>query len=292
MAVRTVLISGTSTGIGEACVHRLAAAGWHVYAGVRRPEDGERLVADHQGEITPLPLDVTDAATIDAAVDAIRDAHGGLDGLVNNAGIAVGGPIEVLGVDEWRRQFEVNVFGLVALTHAAFPLVDAADGRFVHIGSIGGRVAAPGIAPYNGTKFTVEAYNWALRAELRHLGRMQSSVVEPGEIKTAIWDKGEQQMAEIQARLAAQGLTERYQWLLDLTSGFVADAQRRGGEPDLVARAVEHALTSRRPKARYLVGTDAKIQAAIARLPDRAREFVLAKAAAPLAKQGRELRSA
>ena len=112
----------------------------------------------------------------------IRDADGSLDGLVNNAGIVVGGPIELLEIDEWRRQFDVNPFVLVALTKAAFPLVDAAQGRFVHIGSIPGRMSAPGISPYNASRFAVEAVNWSLRAGLGNIGSMTSSVVEPGEI--------------------------------------------------------------------------------------------------------------
>lgn len=290
MADRAVLITGTSTGIGEACASRLAGRGWRVYAGVRRAEDGERLAAAHDGDIVPLLVDVTDQATIDAAVERIRTDRGSLDGLVNNAGIGVGAPVELLELDEWRAQFEVNLFGLVAMTTAAFPLIDAANGRFVHIGSIAGRVAAPGLSPYAASKHAVAGFNWALRAELAGIGRMSSSVVEPGEIKTAIWSKGEQRIEEVERRVEVAGLTDRYRWLLDLTVGFVAEAQKRGAEPDRVAAAVEHALTADRPKARYLVGADAKAQAAIAHLPDRLRELTIRRLTVPLAKQGRELR--
>jgi NAD(P)-dependent dehydrogenase (short-subunit alcohol dehydrogenase family) len=285
------LITGTSTGIGEACVKRLAAEGWHVYAGVRRAEDGDRLVAAHTGTIVPLILDVTDHATIDAAVERIRGERGALDGVVNNAGIGVGGPIELIEVDEWRRQFEVNVIGVVAVTRATFPLVDAANGRFVHIGSIAGRVAAPGLGPYAASKHAVAAINWSLRSELGHIGRMNSSVVEPGEIKTAIWGKAEQEMQSMDDDLAAAGRTERYEWLTNMYAGFLAEAKAKAIDADRVADAVEHALTAKRPKARYLVGTDAKLQSAISRLPDRAREFALGKGHQLYIKNGRKLRA-
>ena len=145
MAQRSVLITGSSTGIGEACTARMAAAGWRVYAGVRKPADGERLVASHPGDIEPVIIDVCDRASIDAAIAHITASGTGLHGLVNNAGISGGGPVEVLDVEDWRKVFETNFFGLLAVTKAAFPLIDAADGRFVHIGSIAGRVAAPGL---------------------------------------------------------------------------------------------------------------------------------------------------
>ncbi len=277
MADNTVLITGTSTGIGEACVTRLAAGGWRVYAGVRRTEDGERLVAQVAGDVVPVILEVTDQATIDASVDLIRNERGSLNGVVNNAGIGVGGPIEIIEMEEWRRQFDVNVLGLVAVTRATFPLVDAANGRFVHIGSISGRVAAPGLGPYSATKHAVAAINWSLRAELARVGRMNSSVVEPGEIKSAIWDKGKAQMAAITEQLERLDRSDRYDWLLDMVTGFFAEAEEKAIEPDRVAEAVEHALTAKRPKARYLVGTDARIQAAVSRLPDRAREAALTK---------------
>lgn len=288
MAQRSVLITGSSTGIGEACASRMAAAGWKVYAGVRRQEDGDRLVATYAGEIEPVIIDVCEQPSIDAAVAHIA-AGGGLDALVNNAGVGAGGPVELLDVEDWRDVFETNFFGLVALTKAVFPMIDASDGRFVHIGSIAGRVAAPGMGPYSATKHAVAALNWSLRSEVARIGRMSSSVVEPGEIKTAIWDKAEEQVDDMTKRLEQAGLTERYRWLMDMFSGFLAEANEKAIEPDRVAEAVEHALTAKRPKARYLVGTDAKIQAKIALLPDRAREFVLRKAADVLIKNGKKI---
>src|SRR3954447_10243133 len=141
----TALITGTSTGIGEACVALLAAKGWTVYAGVRREPDGERLAATHTGDVRPVILDVTNEAHVARAVDELATAVGdaGLQGLVNNAGVGVGGPTEYLEDDAWRTVFAANFFGVVALTRTAMPLLKRGRGRVVHIGSIGGRVATP-----------------------------------------------------------------------------------------------------------------------------------------------------
>ncbi len=292
MGQRAVLITGSSTGIGEACTSRLAAAGWKVYAGVRRPEDGDRLTAAHSGDIEPVIIDVCEPASIDAAIAHITRAGVGLDALVNNAGIGPGGPVEVLEIDDWRSVFETNFFGLVAMTKAAFPLIDAADGRFVHIGSIAGRVAIAGMGPYAASKHAVAALNWSMRGEFARIGRMNSSVIEPGEIKTSIWTKAARQLDDATIRLERDGLTERYQWLMDMFRGFLAETNERAIEPDKVAAAVELALTANKPKARYLVGTDAKIQSKLALLPDRAREFALGKAQDTLIENGKKIRTA
>ena len=274
---RNVLVTGASTGIGAACVARLAAGEWVVYAGVRRQEDGDRLVADHGEQVRPVRLDVTDRPSIDGAVERIDGEFGRLDGLVNNAGVSVGGPFELLEESEWRDQFEVNFFGVIAVTKACFPLVDRAGGRFVHIGSIAGRIAAPGMGPYAASKHAVAALNWSLRSELDGVGPMTSSVIEPGEIRTEIWNKGRGQLDDVERKMAERGLTSRYRWLLDMFRGFLDEADQRAIAPDAVAAAVEHALTSARPRARYLVGNDARLQAAAAVLPDRGREFVMGK---------------
>lgn len=287
MASRSALVTGSSTGIGAATATRLAEHGWRVYAGVRRDEDGERLVGEATGDVVPVILDVTDGDSIAAAVERIRDDVGRLHGVVNNAGVGMGGPVEVVGPDEWREQFEINVFGLLAVTRATFPLVDAADGRFVHVGSIAGRVSSPGLAPYAASKHAVSAINWSMRGEFARLGRMNSSVVEPGEIKTAIWGKAEATLSEMEQRLDR----DRYGWLLDMMTGFLAEADEKAIEPDRVAEVIEKALTAKRPKARYLVGTDAKVQATLARLPDRVREFALGKAQNVYIKNGKQLRS-
>ena len=271
MGTRSVLVSGTSTGIGAATAARLAAAGWRVYAGVRRAEDGERLASEVSGDIIPVILDVTNRDDIADTLARIDDETGHLDGLVNNAGIAVGGPVELLTDEEWQRTFDVNLFGVVALTREAFPLVRRAGGRFVHIGSIEGRVGTGGVAPYTASKHAIEGFNWALREELSR-SKMTSSVVEPGVISTSIWDKGADTVADLEGEHAAH-----YEFLLDTSRGFMADGRDRGIDPDRVARTIEHALTTRRPRARYLVGLDAEgVGTIVTRLPDRAREGLMA----------------
>jgi NAD(P)-dependent dehydrogenase (short-subunit alcohol dehydrogenase family) len=274
----TALITGTSTGIGEACVALLAAKGWTVYAGVRREPDGERLAAKYAGDVRPVILDVTNDAHLARAVDELTSAVGdaGLQGLVNNAGVGVGGPAEYLEVEAWRTVFEANFFGVVALTRTAMPLLRRGRGRVVHIGSIGGRVATPGLAPYAASKHALEALAEASRLELSLAGSpVRVSLVEPGAVATAIWDKGDASVDELEARFE-RGEGPEYEWLLDEARGFVAEGRRTGIPASRVAEAVEHALTAPRPKARYLVGVDAKIGGhVIARLPDRARAALL-----------------
>jgi NAD(P)-dependent dehydrogenase (short-subunit alcohol dehydrogenase family) len=274
MPTKTVLITGSSTDIGAATVERLATAGWKVYAGVRRPQDGEHLTATLKGDITPVILDVTNREHITDVLHRIEHEVGSLSGLVNNAGIGVGGPIELLSDESWRWQMDVNFFSVVTLTREAMPLVDRANGRFVHIGSVSGRLAAAGLGPYSVSKHAVSAFNWALRAELARNTKMRSSVIEPGEIKTAIWDKADNTIGELDAQLTGK-LRERYGFLIDQQRAFVADGKSRGIDADSVAQAIEHALTSRRPKARYLVGTDAKAVGVLTLLPDRVRERLM-----------------
>lgn len=290
MAQKTVLITGTSTGIGAACVARQAEAGWKVYAGVRKTEDGERLADSVSGDVIPVIIDVTKREDIDRVLEQVRSEVGSLDGLVNNAGIVVIGPTELLTDEEWRWQFDVNFFSLVTLTREAMPLVDKANGRFVHIGSIAGRLAGAGTAPYAATKHAVSAFNWALRAELALDTKMKSSVIEPGEIKTEIWAKARKDFTGMEARVNEAGRADRYAGLLDAGRPVLAEDSTRGVEADKVAKAVEKALTSRWPRARYLVGPDAKGVGFISRLPDRWRETAISLNNKQMARAGRKLR--
>ena len=287
MATKTVLISGTSTGIGAACAARMAGAGWKVYGGVRNKVDGDTLTEQVSGDVTPVQLDVTSNDDIESVLARIAEDVDGLDGLVNNAGITVGGPVELLNEEDWRHQFDVNFFGLVNLTKAALPLVSMVDGRFVHIGSISGRVAVVGLGPYAASKYAVEAFSWALRGELARNTRMSSSVIEPGEIKTAIWDKAMQHVADLEKRMVDGDMKARYGFLLDRNRGLIKEGVSRAIEADEVAKAVEQALTSSRPKARYLVGVDARAGALMARMPDRVFERLMAMNAKRLEKLGR-----
>jgi NAD(P)-dependent dehydrogenase (short-subunit alcohol dehydrogenase family) len=207
-------------------------------------------------------LDVTDAESI-AAVKLDR-----LDGLVNNAGIAVAAPLEDLPLAELRRQLEVNLVGQIAVTQALLPALRAAGGRIVIVGSIAGRSALPFLGAYAISKFSLEAMADSLRLELRPDG-IEVSLVEPGTIATPIWTKP-QPLADV--------VSERYRPRIEAFRARAAARARKAAPADRVAQAVEHALTSGRPKTRYLVGRDARIRAAIERLPDRLRDRVLARA--------------
>jgi NAD(P)-dependent dehydrogenase (short-subunit alcohol dehydrogenase family) len=264
---RCVVVTGASSGIGEACASRLAHGGWRVLAGVRTSEDGERL--REQG-VEPVALDVTDPASI-AAV-AVELGEGALDGLVNNAGIAVSMPIEFLPLEELRRQLEVNVIGQVAVTQAFLPHLRRARGRIVNVGSIAGRSALPFLGAYAASKHALEALTDALRIELRPFG-IEVAIVEPGSIATPIWRKGGETFQRLLAGLPADVLT-LYGERMAAFREAAAAAGRRGEPADEVAKVVEHALTAARPKTRYLVGRDARRRSRLERLPDRLRDRV------------------
>jgi len=281
--MRTVLVTGASTGIGRASALLLAARGFSVLAGVRREQDGAALARAGGGRVEPLLLDVTDAAAIRAASEqALR--RGGLDALVNNAGIAVTGPLEYLPLDELRRQLEVNLIGQLALTQAVLDQLRSARGRIVNVSSIGGRVALPLYGPYAASKFALEGLSDALRRELRG-AHVHVSVIEPGAIATPIWDRGVD---------AADRLWQAMPPEAHLRYGALVGALRRqatklgeaGDPPGRVAEAVLHALTARRPRTRYVIGRDARVQARLARvLPDRALDALLRAGIRALARQ-------
>lgn len=268
-----VLVTGASSGIGEACALHLDGLGHRVFAGVRRAADGDRLQAGASDRLHPVHLDVTDQASIDDAV-AVVAAHLGtmrFAGLVNNAGIAVGGPIEYLPIADWRHQLEVNVIGQVAVTKAFLPLLREGQGRIVFIGSIGGRNASPMLGPYSASKFALEAVADSLRQELHEWG-LEVALVEPGAVRTPIWEKGRGLASQLERSLPSEAV-ERYARFIEITKRGIEFQEGHGVAPEVVARAVEHALDSRRPRTRYVVGNDAKLQALAARLlPDRVRD--------------------
>ena len=259
----TVLITGASTGIGAACAIRLAAAGMHVYAGVREDAAGAALRAQNAALITPLHIDVTDADSIAAAVATLDAQLGeaGLNGLVNNAGIAIGGPLEVLPMNEIRRQFDVNVFGALAVTQAFLPQLRRARGRIVNMGSIAGRIALPFLGPYCMSKSALRAMTHALRLEVDAWG-IDVALVEPGAIATPIWKKSNAAADVMQASLQNDTLAH-YSRHLEGIRRVIAKAEEQAISADAVARAVEHALTAAHPKTEYLVGNDARMRAAI-----------------------------
>jgi NAD(P)-dependent dehydrogenase (short-subunit alcohol dehydrogenase family) len=268
-AQRSVVVTGASSGIGEACAVRLAGRGWRVLAGVRTPEDAARL---ESAGTTPLLLDVTDAGQIAAAAEAVGPE---LDGLVDNAGVAIAAPLELVPLDELRRQLEINVIGQVAVLQALLPALRAAHGRVVLMGSIAGRSALPFLGPYAASKFALEAIADALRVELGPW-RIGVSIIEPGSIKTPIWTKGAARADELRSGFP-EGAQELYGARIERFRAVAIKRGAGGVGPEAVAKAVEHALTAERPKARYLVGRDAKIRARVQRLPTRLRDRLIAK---------------
>lgn len=270
----TVLVTGASTGIGRACALHLDGLGFTVLAGVRKASDGDALRAAASARLRPVTVDVADEASIDALAKELQGAP--LAGLVNNAGIGAGGPIEFLDLDEARRCFDVNVFGLLAMTKAMVPSLRAGRGRIVNMGSIGGRVATPFLSPYSASKYAVESITDALRLELKPWG-IQVAVVEPGSIATPIWDKAKRQTDELDAALPPEG-----QALYGATITALRDTLNkiasRGAPPEKVAEAVAHALTASRPRTRYLIGVDARAQLTIKQLlPARVADAVIGK---------------
>jgi len=275
--VRSALVTGSSTGIGRATALRLDAAGWRVFAGVRREEDAESLRVAASERLTPVRLDVTDAGQIAAVADLLATelCSAGLDGLINNAGVAIPSPLETIPIDDFRRQVEVNLTGQVAVTQALLPRLRAARGRIVFITSIGGRIAFPLTGAYHAAKFGLEAVGDVFRQELRPWG-ISVSIVEPGSIDTEIWDRGEQTADEIGERTPAR--EELYGKAIASYRKVIRDLAERGIAPEKVAETIEHALSARRPKPRYLVGIDAKLQArAKIVIPTRAFDRIVAR---------------
>jgi NAD(P)-dependent dehydrogenase (short-subunit alcohol dehydrogenase family) len=275
--VSFVFVTGASKGIGASCTRVLAAHGHHVFAGVRDPVDGENLRTNAPGRVTPLIVDVTDASTIQAAARAINDVVGdtGLAGLVNNAGIAVAGPLEFLPIDELRRQLEVNVIGQIAVLQAVLPAIRKATGRVVFMGSIAGRSALPLVGPYAASKHALEALADSLRVELLPWG-IQVAIIEPGVIATPIWDTSLTSATRTLERMPVEA-TERYGRIIDALTKRVQGGTVRGLPPERVAAVVEHALFARRPKPRYLVGRDARLRALLQVLPDRWRDRMISR---------------
>lgn len=279
--MKSILVTGASSGIGEACALDLDRQGHRVYAGVRRSADGEKLAEKASDRLVPVILDVTDQATIDAVAKRIAEDTGGeLHGLVNNAGIGRGGPLEYLDLAEWREQLEVNVIGQVAVTKAVLPLIRSGRGRVVFIGSIGGKVATMMMGPYNASKFAIEGIGEALRHELHPWG-IKVAVVEPGAIQTEIWSKATETADRLESELPAEALSLYGGHLASLRKAL--EMQARNAVPaQKVADVVRQALFDPRPRNRYLVGRDARALSAIGRLlPDRVREAVVRRLAGP-----------
>jgi NAD(P)-dependent dehydrogenase (short-subunit alcohol dehydrogenase family) len=259
-----VLVTGASSGIGRATARHLAAAGHHVYAGVRRLADAPAAEQDGAGEITPLLLDVTDGAQIAAAAQTLAGhvAGSGLAGLVNNAGIGVFGPLEVIPTERFRWMMEVNVTGQLAVTQAVLPLLREARGRIVMVGSIGARFTPPFVGPLAASKSALATMAEAWRQELAPWD-IRVVIIEPATIRTEAVGKlrGDAALLMSQAGPAGQAL---YQDAFGHLVDTFAARHEKGSPPETVARAVARALTAARPRSRYLVGRSARPMAVLA----------------------------
>jgi NAD(P)-dependent dehydrogenase (short-subunit alcohol dehydrogenase family) len=272
-----VVITGASTGIGAACALDCAGRGMTVFAGVRDPRAGEALAAKGGSLLIPITLDVTDERSITRSVEVVQRVigEGGLGGLVNNAGIVIGSPLEVIPLPQLRKQLEVNVIGQIAVTQAFLPLLRRGRGRIVNMGSIAGRATIPLLGPYSASKFALEALTDALRMELQPWG-IQVSIIEPGAIATPIWEKSAKEAGDLEALVGEEAKALYGEAVIQIRKA-IAQAAQRAIPPGAVVRAVHHALTASSPHTRYLVGSDAKLRAWMVKwLPDRLHDWVLA----------------
>ncbi|WP_344652537.1 SDR family oxidoreductase [Cryptosporangium japonicum] len=265
-----VVVTGASTGIGAATVRELAGRGYRVLAGVRREQDAQNVEGRN---VEPVIVDITDPAQVDAL--AVRVGNASVKALINNAGIAVNAPVEALPLDEWRHQFEVNLFGHIAVTQALLPALLRSHGRVVNISSIGGKLALPTYGAYAGTKFALEAVSDALRRELAPHG-VQVVVVEPGGVRTEMNNRG----TAVANRLAADMTPEQHERYGPLVRAIVSHSAaftKAGKSAEDAAKIVAKAATERRPRTRYTIGRDAALMSRLSRvLPDRVLDRMLA----------------
>ncbi len=252
--MNSVVVTGVSTGIGWGCAKVLIAQGFRVFGSVRKPADGERLSAEFGANFVPLIFDITDQAAVQAAAEKVSDMLGAepLAGLVNNAGIAIAGPLLHLPVAEFRQQMEVNVTGVVIVTQAFAPLLRLRDGargqpgRIVNISSVGGKNGTPFLAPYNASKFALEGLSEALRRELLLFG-IDVIVVAPGAVATAIWGKAQEVDIGPYRQTPFFPALEKVRAYMNGAGGLA---------PETLGELVAKALTTPKPKVRYTIAPD------------------------------------
>ena len=275
--MRAVVVTGCSTGIGRTCALELVKEGYRVFGSVRKQADAEALQEQAGANLTPLMLDVTDGAQILRAAEQVREAlgeAGRLVGVVNNAGIAVYGPLELLPLDTLREQFEINVFGYVAVTQAFVPLLRGNGGRVVMIGSSSAYLTPPFLGPYASTKCALESISDALRRELAPWA-IEVVLMQPGAVITPLWDKS------IDSGDAwFDGLPESENGLYSQGYGAMRktfqDKSGRGIPVEKLAKTVAHVLTTKRPRTRYRMGTDSFGYMLMSKLPDKMVDAMLA----------------
>lgn len=269
-----IVVTGASTGIGAATARELAARGFHVLAGVRRDTDADAIRA---ANVEPIMLDITDVSDVAGLVQRISDDPEGrrLRALVNNAGMGVNAPLETYSLPEWRRLFEVNLFGHVAMIQALLPKLIESGGTIVNISSVGGKVAMAAYGPYAATKFALEAVSDALRREVGPLG-VRVVVVEPGAVATGMLER----VDASGQRIIADMTTEQRDRYAALMQAVILQAQASapgGSTPQVAARVIADAITSRRPHTRYTVGRSTAVVVRLVRfMSDRMLDRLLA----------------
>ncbi|OBK33181.1 dehydrogenase [Mycobacterium sp. 1245111.1] len=259
-----VVVTGASTGIGAATAKELARKGFHVLAGVRRDVDAEALRS--VDGIEPCILDITSDADVAAIAERVaRDPQSRpLRALVNNAGIAVNAPLEILPIAQWRRQFDVNLFGHIAMTQALLPALLNSSGTVVNISSIGGKVALPTYGAYAGSKFAMEAVSDALRRETGNTG-IKVVIIEPGAVKTEIAERGIATAEELTATMTT-AQRSRYDTLVRAVTAQARSFDATGASAESAAKVIAKAATAARPRTRYTIGRDASMLAWVSRL--------------------------
>jgi NAD(P)-dependent dehydrogenase (short-subunit alcohol dehydrogenase family) len=278
--MKSVVITGSSSGIGRACALTLDRKGFRVFAGVRNDADGQALRDSASAALHPVYIDVTDTASIRAMAEQVAAEVGGagLHGLVNNAGTTLPCPIEYLPLDGFRHQLEVNLVGPLAVTQALLPLLLRGHGRIVNVTSAAGKAGVPLMAPYVAAKHGLEGLSDVMRLELGPLG-VQVAVIEPGFVSTAMSGKLEHDTEAAVRALPDEG-RRRYGGRLTAVAESIGKHAAQGSDPDVVATAVLHALTSTKPRTRYPSGAGAKRMLFMRRiLPDRRFDRIISRAA-------------
>ncbi len=251
----SVLVTGAARGIGKAIVEHLASTGWDVIAGVRSEDDANAITRVDPQRVSAVILDITDADHIAKLADALPPR---LDAVVNNAGVAVGGPIETVTPEEWRKVLETNVIGQFAVTRAVLPKLRESKGRLLFISSVNGRIATPMLGPYSASKFALEAACDALRVELRGWG-VSVVLIEPAQTDTDMWRTADSMVDDIEAAMSSQDRALYASHIAGMKK-FVPRARKMASPTKKVVAVVEEALTARRPKARYVVALLPKLQ--------------------------------
>ena len=269
-----VFITGASTGIGKTCALYLDRIGFHVFAGVRKNIDGAALKQESSDRLQTIIIDVVDPDSIQAAVSEVtRLTKNQLFGLINNAGIAFGGPLEILPIQEVQNLFEVNVVGVLAVTKAFLPLLRQSRGRIINMGSTSGLLALPCLSTYAASKFALEAISDSLRVELSPFG-VSVIIIEAGNVKTPIWEKGVIATNKI-AGAARPEILRLYQPLIEFSKHIALNSPKLPAEK--VAKVVGKVLHARKPKGRYIIGADARLFKFVRHVPCLVRDWIILK---------------